>query len=278
MQGNKEIEIVNLKQYLLGNLSPSEIEAIDWQIISDEDSEERFLWAESELMEDYLDETLSPSEIKLFEENFLVSPERLAQFRQISRLKNYARNAAAKEVPAIVSEMPSNGFLEKLKLFFSLNWRPAIGVFALIIIGLLTVFYLTTNNQTASEKEFAALNQKDLSDLAELEPLAGLSLTSGVFRDSGDVRKLAKSRLTEKVLFRLALPVSSNAPDKFKAELIKDGKVVFTLDKLPFYNNPSGQEVRLLLPSTALKKGTYQIRLEKEPASDSAIVYNFAVE
>lgn len=35
----------------------------------------------SELIEDYLDETLATPEIKLFEENFLVSPECLAQFK-----------------------------------------------------------------------------------------------------------------------------------------------------------------------------------------------------
>lgn len=73
MRNNQEINIANLKQYLLGNLPPQEAEAIDLQIISDESSEEKLLWAESELMEDYLDETLSPTDVELFKENFLVS-------------------------------------------------------------------------------------------------------------------------------------------------------------------------------------------------------------
>ena len=66
MHSNDEINITDYKQYLLGNLSPPETEAIDLQIISDEDSEEKLLWAESELMEDYLDETLSLKEVGLF--------------------------------------------------------------------------------------------------------------------------------------------------------------------------------------------------------------------
>jgi hypothetical protein len=278
MHSKGEINRTNFKQYLLGNLSPPESEAIDLQIISDEDSEEKLLWAESELMEDYLDETLSPNEIELFKSNFLVSSERISQFKQISLMRNYARRAATKTVSENACETAPEGFFEKLKKFFSHNWRPLTAVSALVIVGIFAAFYLTANNQTASEIEYAALNQKDLSDLEEFKPLTNLSLTSGVFRDSGDARKLAENKLTEKVLFRLALPVQSNAPDKFAAELVKDGRTVFTLNNLPFYNNPNGQELRLLLPSAELKKGNYQLKLTKQSAPESPFVYNFTVE
>lgn len=278
MHSNGEKNIKDYKQYLLGNLSPPESEAIDWQIISDADSEEKLLWAESDLIEDYLDETLSSNEIELFKSNFLVSSERISQFKQISLMRNYARRAATKSVSEKACETAPESFSAKLKNFFSLNWRPLTAVSALVVVGIFAAFYLTANNQTASEIEYAALNQKDLSNLEEYKPLTNLSLMSGVFRDSGDSRKLAQSKLTEKVLFRLALPVQSNAPDKFAAELVKDGKTVFTLNNLPFYTNPNGQELRLLLPSTVLKKGTYQLKLTKQSAPESLFVYNFTVE
>ena len=278
MHSNGEKNIKDYKQYLLGNLSPPEFEAIDWQIISDADSEEKLLWAESDLIEDYLDETLSSNEIELFKSNFLVSSERISQFKQISLMRNYARRAATKSVSEKACETAPESFSAKLKNFFSLNWRPLTAVSALVVVGIFAAFYLTANNQTASEIEYAALNQKDLSNLEEYKPLTNLSLMSGVFRDSGDSRKLAQSKLTEKVLFRLALPVQSNAPDKFAAELVKDGKTVFTLNNLPFYTNPNGQELRLLLPSTVLKKGTYQLKLTKQSAPELLFVYNFTVE
>lgn len=277
MHSNDEINITGYKQYLLGNLSPPETEAIDLQIISDEDSEDKLLWAESELMEDYLDDTLSLKEVGLFKENFLISSERVSQFKQISLMRNYARKAL-KGVSENVCETAPESFFEKLKFFFSTNSRPLTAVFVLVFIGLFAVYYFTTNIQTASEKEYAAINQKGLSDLAELKPLVTLSLMSGVFRDSGSLNKLAGNNLTEKVLFRLALPVQSAAPDKFRAEIVKDGKVTFTQNKLPFYANPNGQELRLLLPSAELKKGIYQIKLTKESASESTYIYNFAVE
>ena len=277
MHSNDEINITGYKQYLLGNLSPPETEAIDLQIISDEDSEDKLLWAESELMEDYLDDTLSLKEVGLFKENFLISSERVSQFKQISLMRNYARKAL-KGVSENVCETAPESFFEKLNFFFSTNSRPLTAVFVLVFIGLFAVYYFTTNIQTASEKEYAAINQKGLSDLAELKPLVTLSLMSGVFRDSGSLNKLAGNNLTEKVLFRLALPVQSAAPDKFRAEIVKDGKVTFTQNKLPFYANPNGQELRLLLPSAELKKGIYQIKLTKESASESTYIYNFAVE
>lgn len=274
-----ETEIREIKRYLLGSLTPPEMEAIDLQIIADENTEENFLWAESELMEDYLDAMLSLPEVALFEKNFLVSIERQIQLRQLSLVKSHARQAAITNASAEVSETPPESFLEKLKRNFLLNLRPATAVLALVVVGLFAaVFYLTTDKQTVLEKEFAIINRKDLSDLAELKPFAALSLTMGVFRDSGDLRRLAASQLTEKVLFRLALPVQSTAPDKFKAELVADGKIVFTQYQIPFYSNPSGREVRLLLPSTELKKGTYQIRLANESAKDSILTYSFAIE
>jgi hypothetical protein len=279
MQSNEEINISNFKQYMLGNLAPAESEAIDLQIILDESLEEKLMWAESELMEDYLDETLSPSEMELFRKNFLISSERKAQFRQISLMRNYARNVA-KAVPEKVSSKEPENFFWKLRKFFSLNLKPRIAMFALVVISLFAVgiFYYMADNQTASEMAFAELNQKDLSNVAELENIFTVNLMSGTFRDSsGTESKLQPDKLGDKVLFRLALPVAAAASDTFKVELVKDRKVVFTQTNLRFYSNPNGQELRLFLPASPLKKGEYQIKAAKETAKDSIFTYNFAV-
>ncbi len=282
MRNNQEINIANLKQYLLGNLPPQEAEAIDLQIISDESSEEKLLWAESELMEDYLDETLSPTDVELFKENFLVSPERRAQLRQISLVRNYAQNCAPKDAAAKASNAASESFYEKLKKNFALNPRPAIAAFALVIAGLFAavIFYNTADNQTAAEREYAKINRADLGDLANFSDVFALNLMSGTFRNSSGAAtgKLSPDKLGERVLFRLALPIAAEAAETFKIELVEGGKVIFTQNELPFYNNPNGQEARLLLPATVLKKGAYQIKLTKETKPESSFVYNFAVE
>jgi hypothetical protein len=281
MYSNEEINISNLKQFLLGNLPPPDIEEIDLLIISDESLEEKLLWAESELMEDYLDETLSPQEVELFEKNFLVSQERQIQFRQILQLRSYARNAARKEVSEKVCVSAPEGFFDKLKKFFSLNPRPLTAAFAFIVVGLFAfgIFYYTANNQTASGVEFAEINQSDLSNLAEFKNIFAVNLMSGTFRDSsGAGSKFQLDKLGDRVLFRLALPGTVVAAETFKAELVKNQKVVFTQTNLRFYNNPNGQELRLFLPAATLKKGEYQIKVTKETAKDSVFIYKFAIE
>jgi hypothetical protein len=281
MYSSEEINISNLKQFLLGNLPPADAEAIDLQIISDESLEEKLLWAESELMEDYLDETLSPKEIELFEKNFLVSQERQIQFRQISQLRSYARKARTKEVSEKVCVTVPEGFFDKLKKFFSLNLRPLTATFALLVVGLFAfgIFYYTANNQTASEVEFAEINQRDLSNLAEFKNILAVNLMSGTFRDSSAAgNKFQLDKLGDRVLFRLALPGAVIAGNTFKVELVKDQKVLFTQTNLRFYNNPNGQELRLFLPALTLKKGEYQIKVAKETAKDSVFIYNFVIE
>lgn len=142
------------------------------------------------------------------------------------------------------------------------------------------IFYNTADNQTAAEREYAKINRADLGDLANFSDVFALNLMSGTFRNSSGAAtgKLSPDKLGERVLFRLALPIAAEAAETFKIELVEGGKVIFTQNELPFYNNPNGQEARLLLPATVLKKGAYQIKLTKETKPESSFVYNFAVE
>jgi hypothetical protein len=273
-------ENTKYKQYLLGNLSAMEIEEIDLQLISDKSLEERLYWAESELAEDYLDNVLSPPEVALFEKNFLVSPTRETQLRQISLLRNYARNAATSRISQELCEKSSETFYGRLKRFFALNWQPASAVLTLIIFGLLvgTAIYYSAYESTPLEKEFAELNQKDLNNLSDYRNLTNVNLPFGAFRDSSSAIKLLENVLTDAVLFRLALPFEANSRDRFKVEILMDKKNILSRSEMPFYSNLNGKELRLLMPSTVLKKGEYQIKVEKENSIESAVNYNFIVQ
>lgn len=280
MSKESETNIAEFKRYLLGDLPPSEIAAIDLQIVSDEDSEEKLWWAESELIEDYLDETLAPAEVDLFEQNFLVSTERLAQLQQISLLKSFARRATAKGIAEAVCAAPSEkSFFKKLQGYFFVGWQTAALAFALVVVGLFGVVYFAGNDRTAAEKEFARVNQQNFGDLAQVRGVFVLSLFGGNLRGaSGATSKLPAEKLGERVFFRLALPAPAKPSDTFRIELVKNRAVVFTQTDLRFYANPNGAELRLMLPAVVLEKGEYQIKAAAEAAADSNFVYNFAVE
>ncbi len=274
------MEIKELKRYLLGDLAASELERIDLDVIANDVSEDDLQWAESELTEDFLERKLTASEVEMFEKNFLVSPERRRHLGQIALIKTHAARTLAL-LETEVCEPRTESLLVKVKNFFSMNMRPSIALaaLALAVVGIFTVYYLTANGQTAQEKEFAAVNQADLGDPARLKNDYSVSLNGGNLRDvNGTVNKVSSAKLTDKVLFRLALPFAPQTTDAFKIELVRDQKILFTQNNLRFYNNGSGQELRFYLPAAPLVKGEYQIKAARQTAAESTFAYNFAVE
>ena len=281
-----ENEIIKFKQYFLGNLGNEKAEAIDLQIISDANLEENLHFAETELMEDYLDGTLSPAEIELFQKNFLVSPERKKQLAHLSLLRKYARNEARSKTFSKLPTISEETFRQKLRKMFSANLRPATAFLGLIIVGLAVIigwrvlFYEAGANEIASlEKEFVELNKTDLSNLSEFKDFSNLNLISGTLRGGANNKNiLLKENLTANVLFRLALTSEVNPDAVFKVEIVKDQKNVLPPSQIRSYKNQSGQEFRLLLPASLLTKGEYQIKIKNQAAQDADFVYSFLVQ
>ena len=277
MSGENEVNISQFKRYLLGNLAPAEAEAIDLRIIADEISEETLSWAESELIEDYLEKTLAPPEIALFEKKFLASPERRRHLEEISLMKNFARRTDAQSTAN--AERGGETFFQKLIKFFTLDFRPAFAVGVLLVIcsGVM-IYYFAANNRTAAEREFAAINRRDLSNPAEYNSVFTINLANGTFRgaDGAAAIKLPANQPDDKILFRLAVPTA--AAGKYKIELSSGQKVVFTQTGLPLYDNPNGRELRFFLPAATLVNGRYQIKAAAENSPDSVFTYNFALE
>lgn len=266
-----------LKQYLLGSLSEQETEAIDLRILEDESFSVELSLAESELIEDYLEGSLSDEEFKLFDSNFLTSSERKDQLREISLLKNYARqwNSREKRDKAVGNSFAQFGN------FFKMYMRPlmagALLVTAVVLIGVVWQLYFS-GSASPLEKEYAELNKKDLSNVAELSGYSAINLSSGSFRDANSAVKQSAATLTDTVLFRLALPAGSEGLTSIKAKISRPSSLVFTLSDLHTYQNPNGREVRILVPRSILQKGQYQIRLENAANGESPAAYTFSIE
>lgn len=278
-------ESSRIRQYLLGTLAEKEVEELDLQIISDESFEEKFLVAEHELVEDYLEGVLSAEEKKLFRDNFLAScEERRKLFQDVSLLKEYAKNRFESGSAKVGGKKTMGGIWEILKNLFSPKLSPASAVFALLIAG--AVFWgiwqiFFAGSVSPLEREFAALNQRDLSSTTDFAGFSDVQLSPGVFRDTNSAAvadKLKAEKLTENVFFRLALPFEVGKDGFFKFDLSKDEKIIFTQNQIRVYQNASGQEARLLLPKSILAKGQYQIKLQNAADKNSTVIYGFTVE
>ncbi len=262
-----------LRRYLLGSLPASEAEEIDLQIITDDSLSEALALAEHELIEDHLDQALTPEEAELFRKNFLLSDERRQMVIDTSLLRKYSDQYGKAMIT--VSE-PASSVFEKLKAIFT---RPAFAgaaVVAVLLIALLTWQVFIRDTSTPLEREYAAMNVKDLSNAGEFTGLSSISLVSSNLRDANSASRQSVSTMTETILVRLALPNGVDTAT-FKATLSRASTTIFTIDAVTSYQNPNGKEVRMLVPRSVLEKGQYQILLES-PKGDGPLTYSVTIE
>ena len=254
-----------LRQYLLKNLSEEETEKMDLQFFDDNELENSLFHAEEDLIEDYIDESLSPAERELFQANFLVSNRRREQLAFMSRLKTEIADSAPDkaEKPLSITERLAKLFRPKF---------PQIVVFAsfAIVFAVCAWWFIGANEQNS---EIAALNKQDLSDLSSYKNSSNLTLTTDVLRSNAAEKNLQKDLLTEKILLRLILREDvSTIP---LLEIHRDANQKFRLENVRVYKNQIGSEIRLLLPSAELEKGAYRVEFEIEKRKTT---YNFSIQ
>ena len=263
-----------LRKYLLGTLPEPENVELDLRIIEDESFSTEMSLTESELMEDYLDGSLSDDEFKLFEANFLTSPERERQLREILLLRDYVRKSKNADMQTASAGDSSRTFGD----FFGMYFRPIMAggalVAALLLVAVIWQVYFRSA-ELPLEREYAELNRKDLSNPASVNGFSTINLSSGSFRDANSAVKQSSEKLTETVLFRLALPAGSDVTTAFNAKISRGSALIFTLNGLHSYQNPNGKEVRILVPRSILQKGQYQIRLEN---GAPPVIYAVSIE
>ncbi len=259
------VEESNLRQYLLKNLSEAETEKIDLQIFDDDEFESLLIIAEEDLIEDYIDDTLSSAERKHFEENFLTSTRRSEHLALLTQLKRESKKNVVEIAPKSLS------ITERIAKIFHPRF-PQVAVFAslAIIVAVFGWWLIGFSGQTG---EIAALNKKDLSDLSAYQKSSNLSLTTDVLRGGNDSGKnLQKDLLTENVLLRMDL--RKNIATIPRLEVYRDGNRLETINDVRTYKTPSGAEIRLLLPASKMEKGAYRIEFQVE---NRKTTYNFSV-
>jgi len=266
-----------LRRYLLGDLSKEESEDLDFQLIAGDQLEERLIRAEEDLIEDYLDHSLSSNDLELFLRNFLASTDRKARARELAVLKQYARNSAktlhegtlGARVEIKTNRWPGlSGF--RLRLSYALAF-----LVVLLAVGIGWLAFVR-GRTTLPQQELAELNNRDFSDTSIYQGASHLSLASGTFRDTVTPKRLIEANLTENVFFQLEVPTGDLRT--YRVVVQRAGTIIATLNETRVYRNSAGQEARLLLPRSLLSKGQFQIRLENPENSNMSLSYAFIVE
>lgn len=269
-----EAEDILLRKYLLETLPEKDLEQIDLRIIEDEDFSARLSFAESELIEDFLDNSLSADDASAFRGKFLSSPERRQLMAEISAFRDFARSEANTE--SRTNEGSEVESAKKRSWFFRpVILIPAFG--ALILGGILVWQFVAVPRLTPLEREYATLNSRDLADISGFDPGSTVNLVGGTLRDAGGPPKRKSADLGDPVLIRTALASGERVDRGFTVRVFKGSMQVFALYDLKAYINSAGNELRVLLPKTIFSVGQFQVRVENK-ATGTTTNYSFVID
>jgi CHAT domain-containing protein len=116
-----------IREYLLGRLADEDREEFEQRFFADEELFDKLPTAEEELIDDFLNGTLSQDEVDLFQKNFLIGSKREQQLRIGKAWRDYAA-AHADEKP------PAPGILSLLRQLFSRAYAPKLATAAGVIV------------------------------------------------------------------------------------------------------------------------------------------------
>jgi hypothetical protein len=158
------IQDKKLTHYLLGDLSEAERVALEDLYLGDQDFFDRLLAVEEDLIDDYAQGRLSKRESRLFEENFLTSPERRDRVRAARALSRFVD---AERVARVKSSLPER-MLSYLRLG-STPLRFAVSAAMLVLFVGVAGMWIELNRMRSE------LAQVQSGQVAQLQREDGLS-------------------------------------------------------------------------------------------------------
>jgi hypothetical protein len=276
-----------LREFLLGKVGDEDRERIESLFLTDSQVKERILVAEQELIDDYVDGSLTTED----SERFLSVYEQTAEQRQEIRITKSLKEWAAKQASsssghasaASTVAVHSSGWSRILE---ALRQRPVVPIAAMIVIAIVVAVVWLNNlgeqrnrQHLAIEQELARLNTPE--SLRETPPqmvsreLSPVTVRSG--EEQPEIRIGAETRTVE-----LRLPWLQNERfATYQAEIRRIGNdESFTIRNLHAQTD-GGYALRLRLPARILSRGQYQVRLRGINADGSASApaeYQFSVD
>ena len=269
-----------LREFLLGKVADSQRERIEGLFLTDSQVRERVLAAEQELIEDYLEDSLTAADEELFVARFGQTPAQQRQLQINKAIKTWAltETASSRDIPGQFAAM--SDLRERFR--WKSQFIVPLAVTALIAIIAGAVWFGSRREQqrrdVGIEQELAQLNTA--ASLREVPPqMAVLELSPVVVRSvepESELKKTADKRLVE---FRLPWTQKERYAT-YQAEVRRvGGGETFTIPSLQAESG-GAPVIRVRLPARMLHRGHYEIQLKgvgTEGAMSVSERYQFAV-
>jgi hypothetical protein len=259
---NNELDDAFLREFLLGKVSDEERGRIEDLFLTDPQAKERLLGVEQDLIEDYLEGTLTTADSERFVARYAQTDEQRRRLRITKSIKEWAIAESA----ATVSAKKSTWF----------GFRPAfiipIAATAMIVIVVAALWLKGRAEHSGIEQELAQLNAA-----SSLGPVS-IELSPVTVRSAEPQAQLNTRSSENGVVLRL-LWIQKERYSSYQATIRRVGDTEsFLIGNLQ--PESDGKAIRLKLPAHILTKGTYQVTLSglaKDGASSSE-EYQFSVD
>jgi hypothetical protein len=262
-----------LRQFLLGNVDDQERQRLESMFVSGALSRERVMAAEQHLLDDFLEDSLTPKDRERF----------LAQYGETAAEQRKLRIAKSIQEWAALSQEVTAAATASLWSRVRFRLRPAlmIPVAAVSLIAIICVAVLLNSiweqrkKHEAIEQELARLNTPAM--LRDVSPSSSLSLTPGTVRSAEAEKELTPPANAGVVELQLRWIQKERYPS-YQATIRRPGEETFTVPGLQLDND---NVIRVRLPSSFLSRGLYQLELSGVTAGgviEPADEYQFAVK
>jgi hypothetical protein len=246
-----------LREFLLGKVDDEERARIEGLFLTDSEAREKVLVIEQELIEDYLEDTLTAEDREKFLLRYGQTAAQLQQLRITKAIKDWAirENASVGAVPV----GPSIWERLRARIWSRPVFVIPIAVTALFAIVCAAVWLNTRIKHAAIEQELAQLNTP--ANLREVPPhMDSMNLTPVAVRSLEQRNEFRKSAGVQ--IVELHLPwIQKERYLNYQAEVRRVGRdESFTIPNLQAENDDLST-IRLRLPAHFLTRGQYQIRL-----------------
>ena len=240
-----------LRGFLLGKVNEKERERIEGLFLTDSQAKERLMAVEQDLIEDYLEGTLSTADNERFVERYAQTDEQRRRLRITKSIKDWAIAEAASSVPAKVAG--SSDLWARLRLRPALVIPIAVAAMILIVVG--AIWLSRRSAHSAIEQQLAQLNAP--ANLRE-GPVA-LELSPVTSRSAESQNQLNTRPAENGVVLRLLWLQKDRYPS-YQATITRVGdKESFVVPNLQ--PESEGKAIRIKLPARMLTRGTHQITL-----------------
>ncbi len=267
-----------IRQYLLGGLDDDEREQVEQRVITNPDYKEEVLITEEELLEEFVNGSLSAPEAESFTKMYTSSPGQWRKVKIAEALNRYAIEHASVVQPPAAQKSWTRLLFE---LFRTKHRFRQFSLAALIMLltvgGAVLLYWLMSHEARANYEALVKLNRAGSEVLEPDTSIVSVSLPPLLFRGTGDPTNVTITKKTITVQLRLA--EASGGTHLFRATL-NDSKAaeVFRLDDLRARQMDRQSMLVLQIPARMLTPQEYQLEIsEKTPDGNYEIPATYPV-